>query len=126
MALEVQVFGEINRYQPKVIFGLSWRQAGVALVALPVIGSLYAACYVAGLEDLGVVLVVLGAIPAIAVGWVRPMGIKFEQYVGYWWAHQQTHSPFVYAEMKVDHADTDEKGARRESKARTRRFEATN
>ena len=121
MALEVPVFGEITKYQPKVLFGLSWRQLAVVGVAIPVLGGLYAALYMAGLDDLGVVVVCLLAIPAALIGWVRPMGVKFEKYVGYWWAHQQSRSPFVYAEVKdrdVDH------GEKTKKKQEIRRFEA--
>lgn len=105
MALEVKVFREITDYQAKVIFGLSWRQAGTLLVAIPVLGGVYAGFFLAGLQDLGVVVVSVVMVPAAAFGWVRPMGIPFEKYVGYFWAFRQGRKFFTFS--KVDLKDLD-------------------
>lgn len=125
MALEVQVFREITDYQPKVLAGLTWRQVGIVLGAGPILVGVYMACYWAGFEDVGVVAVSLGAIPAVALGWVRPMGVAFENYVGYWWAHQHNRSPLIYAEAQGNETKKNSSQARR-SVRKTAAFEATN
>ncbi len=120
MALEVKVFREITAYQPKVLFGLTWRQAAIAPIALVVLVGVYMACYFLELEDLGVALVTLLAIPAVCLGWMRPMGIAFEHYVGYWWAHQQDRTPYVYADWNDNGVEKKERrrDSRRKRQAR--------
>lgn len=76
VALEVRVPREVTAYQPRVLFGMSWRQLGVAAVAAPLIATSFAVCYLAGYENLGVVIVTLLSVPAVALGWVRPMGVS--------------------------------------------------
>lgn len=99
MALEVKVFREITEYQPKVVFGLSWRQVATALVMIPVLGGVFALLYWYGQENTGVVVVTVLALPAAAYGWVRPMGIPFEQYFGYYWAHLRGQKHFHYQDV---------------------------
>ncbi|MFC5370912.1 PrgI family protein, partial [Arcanobacterium bovis] len=38
-------------------------------------------------ENTGILAVMLVSIPGFAFGWLRPMGIDFEKYVGFWWKH---------------------------------------
>lgn len=102
MALEVKVYREITEYQAKVIFGLSWRQAGSLLAALPVIIGAYLLCYWNGLDDLGVVVITVLVVPVAAFGWARPMGIEFEKYIGYYWAFRQGPKYFAYAGLPVE------------------------
>lgn len=99
MALEVKVFREITDYQAKVMFGLSWRQVGTALAAVPVLAGSYAGFYLAGLDDLGVVAVCLLAMPAAGYGWVRPMGIAFEKYFRYFWDFSRSGKTAVYQQI---------------------------
>lgn len=138
MALEVKVFREITDYQAKVIFGLSWRQAGSMLVAIPVLGGVYALFYLGGLQDLGVVVVTLLAVPVAGFGWVRPMGIPFEKYIKYFWAFRQGRKFYTYQgislkeidEKKQDDEEKQELKAlprkRRKARKRFAAFEATN
>lgn len=124
MALEVKVFREITAYQPKVLFGLSWRQLAVAAVALPVVVGVYFLARRLGSEDVGVIAVSVLTAPAVAVGWIRPMGVAFERYVGFWWAYRQNRSPLIYHEMAdVDHEASTKKSAVSRSAKRIVRFE---
>lgn len=140
MALEVKVFREITDYQAKVVFGLSWRQAGTMLVTIPILSGVYAACFFLDLQDLGVVVVTLLAMPAAGFGWVRPMGIPFEKYIRYFWAFRRGRKFFTYQgvdwrdlleEKKQDEKQEGKKVKalpRRSRKARKRfaAFETTN
>ena len=83
MALEVRVQNEITAYQPKVMWGMSWRQLAAAGVALPVIGGVYAWLWVAGQSDIGMWVVALLSVPIALYGWVRPKGLPFEAYARY-------------------------------------------
>ncbi|MFY9263330.1 MAG: PrgI family protein [Arcanobacterium sp.] len=114
MALEVKVYREVTRFQPKVMFGMSWRQLAVTGVALPILVGVYAVCYMAGWEDLGAYLVALLAVPAVALGWVRPMGVPFEKYFGYIWRFHQATKQFSYSQEVEEEAHEAQKalGAR--------------
>ncbi|VDG75779.1 PrgI family protein [Actinobaculum suis] len=120
MALEVRVFKEFTSYQAKVVAGMSWRQLLVVAVALPVLAGAYWVSFKLGSDDVGVIIVALLAIPAGALGWVRPMGIPFEQYVGFWWAHRQNRSPLVYCEIG-GHDDITSRGKEKPPVGRSRK-----
>lgn len=137
MALEVKVYREITDYQAKVIFGLSWRQAGALAVAIPVLGGAYALFYLGGLEDLGVLVVTLVFVPVAGFGWVRPMGIPFEKYAKYFWDFRQGRKYFIYhgialadlQEKKDESANQELKVLPRKGRKARRKFaafEATN
>ncbi|XCB29564.1 PrgI family protein [Arcanobacterium hippocoleae] len=128
MALEVKVYREVRDYQARVLGGMSWRQLLIVGVWFPVIATCYGVCWYFGFEDLGVVVVVFLALPMVAIGWMRPMGIVMEKYVGYWWAHVQGRKIFTFnQEMRAVEGISSEKkvkGAR--SKAAYGAFESTN
>ncbi|MFP7697073.1 PrgI family protein [Trueperella sp. LYQ143] len=104
MALEVKVFREITAYQPKILAGMSVRQLVVSAVFLPILFGSYAVLYLRGLEDLGVIAISVLALPGVCLGWVRPMGIPFERYVGYWWRYQggRHNQPWIYCDREFD------------------------
>ena len=131
MAFEVKVYREVTAYQAKVMFGLSWRQFGIAAIGIPVVGVVFAACYMLGQENLGVVLTFVFAIPFIAIGWVRPMGVPYEQYARHAVEARKGHKRFTFYQrdpFAQRKEGTHEALARTSRKARRRygAFEATN
>lgn len=83
MSLEVRVHKEINAYQPKVMWGMSWRQLATAGVGIPVVGGVYAGFWFADLTTVGEWVTVLLTVPFVLFGWVRPKGLPFEVYARY-------------------------------------------
>lgn len=126
MALEVKVYREVTAYQPKVIFGLSWRQVGIAALGLPALIGLYLALYAFGMGDLGVVLVSVCAIPLVALGWLRPMGVPFEKYAGYWWQFRQGRKRFIYDERTEEQLTKEANSGQAQSRRASAAFEKTN
>lgn len=118
MALEVKVYREVTKYQPKVIFGMSWRQLAAVAVALPFLIGTYALCYLAGMDDLGVVLVSLLSVPAVCFGWVRPMGVPFEKYFGYMWRFHKARKQFIYSQLPEDLHEAQKASSSRRALAR--------
>lgn len=70
-------------YQPKVMWGLSWRQMATVGIGVPVVGAVYGLGWVLGSPSIGEWLVVLVTIPFVLYGWVRPKGLAFEVYAAY-------------------------------------------
>lgn len=129
MALEVKVYREVTQYQPKVIFGMSWRQFAIAALGLPILALIYAGFYMAGLDDVGSPVVFLLGVPAAALGWVRPMGVPFEKYFGYMWAYRQGRRRFHYATMPVfgkEEDDAPKQAQGRKARRASAAFEASN
>ncbi|MGO1400958.1 MAG: PrgI family protein [Flaviflexus sp.] len=129
MALEVKVYREVTQYQPKVLFGMSWRQFGIAALGLPVLAAIYAGFYLLGLDDLGVLVVCLLGVPAAALGWWRPMGVPFEKYWGYMWAFRQGRKRYLYRQTPTTSEGQDHGQIAPQSRKARRAFaafEATN
>lgn len=96
MALEMKVYKEIAAYEPKPMFGRSWRQIA-ALAFMVIIGGGLFAGLTFGLMGAGQTLeqatnyamyaMFPVLVPAAAWGWWRPMGLKPEQYLGFFLRH---------------------------------------
>ncbi len=89
MTLEIRVYKEITAAEPKVMWGMSWRQ----LAAATMMGCLSAGIWLLfwkmlGLPDLGQYVVFLADLPIAAWGWLRPKGLKPETYLKYVIAHR--------------------------------------
>lgn len=96
MSLEVKVYKEISSYQPKVMWGMSWRQIATTAIAIPTLAGTYATFYWAGNPGLGEWAIVILTIPFALIGWVRPLGLPFEQWAKYVWAAYQTNQKLTY------------------------------
>ena len=83
MSLEVRVPREVTGYQPKIIFGLTWRQLGIVMITLPVVAIVFGGCFWLGYTDLGLILTTCLGVGIGALGWVRPMGLPVEKYFAY-------------------------------------------
>ncbi len=96
MALEMKVYKEIAAYEPKPMFGRSWRQIA-ALAFMVIVGGGLFAGLTFGLmgagqtlqeaTNVGMYAMFPVLIPAAAWGWWRPMGLKPEQYLGFFLRH---------------------------------------
>lgn len=92
MGLEMKVYKEIAAYEPKPMFGRTWRQIA-ALAFMTVVGGGIFAAFTFGLMALGQTLeeattwamyaIFPVLVPAAAWGWWRPKGLKPEQFLGY-------------------------------------------
>ena len=83
MPIEADIPLEIERYQKKVIWGLTLRQLCCLPVALALaLGTFFLCTVVLGLrpEDSGWA-VMLAASPALATGFIQPHGEPFERFL---------------------------------------------
>lgn len=101
MALEVRVFSEIRSFDPKVMWGMSWRQLALAGIGIPLCAVTYLSCWWFGFEDLGQWLVVLETIPLALFGWVHPKGLRFETWARYALASKTRDQKFIYADAPL-------------------------
>lgn len=107
MALEMKVYKEIAAYEPKPMFGRTWRQIA-ALAFMVFIGGGAFAGVTVGLMGLGQTMeqaTTVGMyvmfpllIPAAVWGWWRPMGLKPEQYLGFFLRHHLMRKTISYAD----------------------------
>ena len=90
MSLETRIPKEINDYREKLVFGLSARQLGAVAVALAVVGATaLVAHYALGLDLRAIEYVlILEAMPIIAVGFLRPKSLDFEDFATVWCHHR--------------------------------------
>lgn len=85
MALQMPVYRELTAIESKVFLGLSWRQLLAAVMLAVVCGGGFAAL-VFGLHvnsNVAMYVIFVPAVPIAAWGWVRPKGLKPEQYLVY-------------------------------------------
>ena len=79
--LQMHVYREVSTLEPKVMWGLSWRQILASALLLVLGGGAWFLFYfVLGAEDLGMYAVCLLCMPVAAFGWWRPAGLKPEKY----------------------------------------------
>ena len=90
MSLETRIPKEINDYREKLVFGLSTRQLGAVGAAIAVVGV--TAFIMHGLLgiDLRVIeyVLILEAMPIVAVGFLRPKSLDFEDFAVVWYHHR--------------------------------------
>ena len=82
MSLETRIPKEINDYREKIVFGLSARQLAALGLAVAVVGvTAFLLYYLLGI-DLKIVeyVLILEAMPIVAVGFIRYKGLPFEDY----------------------------------------------
>lgn len=125
MALEMKTHKDVAAYEAKPMFGRTWRQLGaialmifgggavffaVASAVLATSGTSWDAAISAGLESAdapaaqalskagtaGMLAMFLVIFPLALWAWVRPMGIKPEEYAQYFFRHQLTSKVINY------------------------------
>lgn len=90
MSLETRIPKEINDYREKIVFGLSARQLSAVGVAVAVVGlTAFFFYYLLGI-DLKILeyILILEAMPIIAVGFIRHKGLDFEDLARIWFNHR--------------------------------------
>ena len=107
MALEMKVYREIAAYEPKPMFGRTWRQIAALAFMVGIGGGAFAGVTV-GLMGIGQTMeqaTTVGMyvmfpllIPAAMWGWWRPMGLKPEQYLGFFLRHHLMRKTISYAD----------------------------
>ena len=97
MALQMPVYRELSTIESKVFMGLSWRQLLAAVILAVVCGGGYLGLWLGlGLDpNLTMYLVFIPGVPIAAWGWLRPKGLKPEQYLRYVWRHYATREVYL-------------------------------
>lgn len=92
MALEMKVFKEIAAYEPKPMFGLTWRQQGAILVMVVIGGGVFAlvtllmvkaGSTVQDATSVAMWVVWPVILPAAFWGWWRPKGLMPEKFLSF-------------------------------------------
>ena len=85
MALQMPVYRELTAIESKVFLGLSWRQLLAAVMLAVVCGGGFFALRF-GLQvdpNVAMYIIFIPGVPIATWGWVRPKGLKPEQYLVY-------------------------------------------
>ena len=103
MSVDVRIPKEITEYQEKIIFGLSLRQLLIMVIAI----SVAIPSYVLGRKTMGQsiagYIVILEAVPLLALGFIRKNGFSFEKYVALILRHKfQTKVKKYKPELLID------------------------
>lgn len=98
MSLETRIPKEIHDYREKIVFGLSARQlAALGAAAAVVLATGLPLYYLAGI-DLKILeyILILEAMPIIAVGFIRHKGLPFEKYARIYLNHRFGEKRLIY------------------------------
>lgn len=80
--MRVQISKDITKYKTKVYFGLTFRQIIALGVTLAINIPLYSKLIKRFTEDTTTWIILIIALPLMAIGWLEPQGMAFEKYVG--------------------------------------------
>lgn len=111
MAIEMRVYAEITDLDPKVMWGLTWRQMGaVGILAVATAAVGFVLFLVFGLESIRMLPFAIApvAVPVGAWAWVRPMGIRTEK----WAPHMLRTSLSPKRLLYVNHSPNSEDSVR--------------
>lgn len=96
IVLQMHVYKEINTLEPKVMWGLTWRQMLAAAIIVLSGGGLWAVFYfLLKQPDVGMYAVFAVCTPIAAYGWWRPQGLKPEVYARYVLRHVAGQSVYL-------------------------------
>lgn len=99
MAIETSIPKEITEYKEKILFGLSLRQlicVGSAVVLS--IGTYFLCTKVFGLSmDFTSYIIIIEAIPIMALGFIKIEGMPFEKYAALFIRHKMGNNKLSYA-----------------------------
>lgn len=107
MALEMKVYREVRAIEAKVMWGFTWRQLLALFLILVFGGGLFALTTYALIlhgEQLqqatsnAMWVIFPIAIPLGFWGWIRPKGLKPEQFIGYWFRHYLSRKVINYVD----------------------------
>lgn len=132
--MEMRVYKDITAYEPKPMFGLTWRQLGAVAVGGPITLGVFAGTtylylaahgwYFTSLRDLlamsaddqslvstatniALVPTFLAFIPFAIYGWLRPKGLKPERYIPYWFDYMKNPKELCYGSDAYDRGPTE-------------------
>lgn len=113
MSVEVRIPKEITEYKEKVLFGLSIRQLVCFGAAIAIsIGSYLLLTKVLGISmDVASYVIIIEALPLMAIGFIRKNGLTFEKYAALFFRHrfgQQTRpykTELLIDQLKIDAAE---------------------
>ena len=80
------------QHEPKIFFGLTSRQCLCIVPGVAIGVGLFLLAYNTSL-DLAVILLCVGVVPAVCMGWLTPYNMKFEQYVRLLWFNTFVSNP---------------------------------
>jgi len=98
MSLETRIPKEIHDYREKIVFGLSARQLAALGAAVAVVLATGLPLYYLAGVDLKILeyVLILEAMPIIAVGFIRHKGLPFEKYARIWLNHRFGEKRLLY------------------------------
>lgn len=89
MSLEMKIYRDLTQVEPRVMWGMSWRQLLASALLLPVGGGVWALFhFVLNQDDLGMYLVFILCLPIALWGWWRPHKLKPEKWIRYVFRHR--------------------------------------
>lgn len=115
MPIEADIPLEIDNYQKKIIFGLTLRQLVCLGLALLMAGGVFALfVLVLGQDSQDAGWLIMAAVsPALAVGFVRPDGAPFEQFLARGLRHRLWPSRLYYTAEPEPGQDTENRNTKR-------------
>lgn len=89
MALQMPVYRELTTIESRVFMGMSWRQLLAAIMLTIVCGGTFLLLWLEFQvsRNLAMYLVFPLGVPIACWGWVRPKGLKPEEYLRYVYRH---------------------------------------
>ena len=88
MSVEVRIPKEITEYQEKIMFGLSIRQLVCTVIAIVISVPSYIFLMNKIGQELTGYIVMIEVVPFIAIGYLKPKGLKFEKVLVMFLKHQ--------------------------------------
>ena len=88
MSVEVRIPKEITEYQEKIMFGLSIRQLICTVIAIVISVPSYILLMNKIGQELTGYIVIIEVAPLIAIGYLKPKGLKFEKVLLMFFKHQ--------------------------------------
>ena len=92
------------QHEPKLIFGLTFRQACCVIIGGTLaVGAFLALQFIFNVPDLSVLGFLVFALPAVLMGWYKPFNLKAEDYAKLVW-----YNNFVASPTRILKTDLDE------------------
>ncbi len=109
MPLSVVIHKDVAEYQPKIVGGLTGRTLVCIIGALGV--SILAGVYLYFVLGLNVAdnawLIYMVSLPFWLCGFIKPKGMKFEEFASLWWRHQTADGrlPYIPSMIKIGYVE---------------------
>lgn len=110
MALEQRIYEELTAIDPKVFFGLTWRQLIAVGVTAFLGGGLIAALWVSGVRSGFTYAILPIAVPCIAWGWFKPLGLRLESWLAHSWKFWMSPTKKYYMNSPVWEWEQEQEG----------------